>query len=212
VSAREEILQRIRTATAETSDDAPVVVPREYHARGVGEPGSPALLDLLTDRLEDYKATVHRCASAEVAATVRAALVARQARQVVVPHGLDRSWFTGWDGEAVTDAGDAPLSVGDLDTMDGVVTACAVAIADTGTIVLDAGADQGRRAITLVPDYHLVVVRADQVVRSVPEGVARMDPARPLTMISGPSATSDIELSRVEGVHGPRTLVVVLLA
>jgi len=210
--AKDEILRRIRRATPATEGSADVEVPRKYHLRGEHSPGSPELLELLTDRLVDYRATVHRCSPGQVPATVAAALADRQARRLVVPAGLDPSWLAGWTGEAVPDRPQSPLTVHELDGMDGVVTGCAVAIADTGTLVLDASADQGRRAITLVPDYHLVVVRAEQVVQSVPEGLARMDPGRPLTMISGPSATSDIELNRVEGVHGPRTLVVVLVS
>jgi L-lactate dehydrogenase complex protein LldG len=143
---------------------------------------------------------------------VAAALAGRGARRVVVPPGLSVSLPP--EVEAVADDGLSPLAPQDLDAVDGVVTGAAVAIAETGTIVLDASADQGRRAITLVPDYHLCVVRAEQVVELVPEAIARLAAAasRPLTWISGPSATSDIELSRVEGVHGPRTLEVILVA
>ncbi|MFL6129645.1 MAG: lactate utilization protein C [Mycobacteriales bacterium] len=198
-AARAEVLARIRRALG--PDPVRPEVPRDYRTRG--EADLPALLDLLTDRLVDYKAAVRRTAPGDLPATLVAALTARGTRQVVVPPGLP------WDlPGTVVDRG---LTAAELDQLDGVVTACSVAIAETGTIVLDAGPDQGRRAITLVPDYHLCVVRADQVVQTVPEAIASLDPGRPLTWISGPSATSDIELHRVEGVHGPRTLEVVLV-
>jgi len=198
--ARDEVLARIRRALG--TEPAVPAVPRDYRTRG--DLDLPALLDLLTDRLVDYRAAVRRAAPDDLAATLVAALTERPAGQIVVPPGLP------WDlpGAVV----DRDLTAGQLDQLDGVVTACAVAIAETGTIVLDASPDQGRRAITLVPDYHLCVVRADQVVQTVPEAIARLDPARPLTWISGPSATSDIELHRVEGVHGPRTLEVILVS
>jgi L-lactate dehydrogenase complex protein LldG len=124
---------------------------------------------------------------------------------VVVPDGFPDEWL------APVDVLREPLTTAQLDAADGTITTCALAIAETGTIVLDAGPGQGRRALSLVPDYLLVVVRADQVQANVPDAVQRLDPARPLTWISGPSATSDIELKRVEGVHGPRTLDVVLV-
>jgi L-lactate dehydrogenase complex protein LldG len=145
---------------------------------------------------------VRRDADAE--AGIAAMLSGRALRRLVVPDGLE------WTVPGATV--DSGLSSDELDALDGVVTGCAVAIAETGTIVLDAGPGQGRRAVTLVPDYHLCVVRADQVVQTVPEAIARLDPGRPLTWISGPSATSDIELHRVEGVHGPRTLEVILIS
>ena len=207
MSAREEVLARIRTALGPGA--APVEVPREYRTALGPAAGDAALLDLLVDRLVDYKATVHRCGASDVPATIAAALADRGATRVAVPGGLPPSWLPP-SVEALSD-GDDPLAVATLDGLDGVVTGCAVAIAQTGTIVLDGSALCGRRALTLVPDYHLVVVEAAQVVGSVPEALPRLDPTRPLTWISGPSATSDIELDRVEGVHGPRTLVVVLV-
>ena len=210
LDARDEVLARIRTALGDRST-APPPVPREYAVQGAHAPGSAALLDLLAERLVDYRARVRRCAEPDVGATVVAALAARGARRVVVPGGSDVGLLVGWDGEALRDTPQRPLPVATLDTLDGVVTGCAVAIAETGTIALDGSAGCGRRAITLVPDYHLVVVRAEQVVGPVPEGLARLDARRPLTLVSGPSATSDIELDRVEGVHRPRTLEVILV-
>ena len=216
MTARDEVLDRIRralgTPSGTASGAAGRVVPRDYRTAGGEAPGSPALIALLTDRLVDYRATVVPCALDEVpAALARALASVVAARRVAVPPGLDPLWTA-----ALTEAGSEvlvdrpPLDVTTLDGVDAVVTACALAVATTGTIVLDAGPGQGRRALTLVPDVHVVIVRADQVIESVPEAVARLDPQRPLTLVSGPSATSDIELDRVEGVHGPRTLVVVL--
>jgi L-lactate dehydrogenase complex protein LldG len=158
------------------------------------------LLDLLTERIEDYRAPVTRCSEDQVAQTIQTILDGRGA---IVPPGL--SWPV---PDAVPDTGQRAA---ELDLIDAVVTAARVAIATTGTIVLDHQPDQGRRALTLVPDTHVCVVRAEQVVETVPEAFRRLDPSRPTTWISGPSATSDIELSRVEGVHGPRNLHVILV-
>ncbi len=165
----------------------------------------------------DYRSHVRRTAPAQLLDTVRAALAERGTRRVVLPPGLDLPGLdqpapgqaSTLDGvELITDGG---LSAQELDQADGVITRAAVAIAETGTIVLDAGPGQGRRALSLIPDYHLCLIEADQVVALVPEAVARLSPDCPLTWISGPSATSDIELDRVEGVHGPRTLEVILI-
>lgn len=257
--AKAEILTRIRTAL--TPDDggatdagvptaadvpagvpagvrepAPARIPREYRSAGEHAAGSDAVLDLLVDRLEDYKAHVHRTSAANLPHLLAQLIPGRSAdrqvvgspedrspdvlpttlgaRSVVVPQGVDSSWVAALSGVDVrTDSRDAPLSAAELDQVDAVLTAARVAVAETGTIVLDGEPDQGRRAISLIPDVHVCVVRADQVVQTVPEAVRLLDtaPTRPLTWISGPSATSDIELERVEGVHGPRTLHVLLL-
>jgi L-lactate dehydrogenase complex protein LldG len=207
--ARAAILDRVRAALG--ASPATVEVPREYQHRGEHEPGSAAARGMLAHRLADYRAEVRGCAESAIPASVAAALRDHRVRLLVVPAGLPADWLSAADGvEHLIDSPEEPLDIADLDRSDGVLTGCAVAIAETGTIVLDAADGQGRRALTLVPDLHIVVVRAEQVVQSVPEAVARMSPRRPLTMISGPSATSDIELNRVEGVHGPRTLVVIL--
>jgi L-lactate dehydrogenase complex protein LldG len=203
MSSRDRILGRVRSALADVPRaEAPedFAVPREYERTRSG----PDVVELLVDRLVDYKAEVHEVS--DVAAAVAEALSRRGARRLAAPAGIPAEWLGA--AEAVRD--DPSLSNAALNDLDGVVTGCAVAIAETGTIVLDASADQGRRALTLVPDYHLCVVRRDQIVRTVPESLERLDPSRPLTWISGPSATSDIELNRVEGVHGPRTLEVLI--
>jgi L-lactate dehydrogenase complex protein LldG len=207
--AREEILARVRAAVAGGADPPPVA--RSY--RTADHPSGLAgeeLLELLVERLVDYRALVRRSTTALVATSVVAALTERGARRVAVPDGILPAGLDRLE-PGIELVGDAPpLTPAQLDELDGVLTGCAVAIAETGTIVLDGGAGQGRRALSLVPDYHLVVVTAAQVVATVPEALARLDPTRPQTWISGPSATSDIELDRVEGVHGPRTLEVIV--
>ena len=209
MSAREEILGRIRTATSDGS--APPPVGRDYRtADHPGEPDGEGLLELLVDRLVDYRALVRRSTTALVAASVVAALTERGARRIAVPEGILPAGLDRLEPGIELVGDDPPLTAAQLDGLDGVLTGCAVAIAETGTIVLDGGPGQGRRILSLVPDYHLVVVTAAQVVAGVPEALARLDPARPQTWISGPSATSDIELDRVEGVHGPRTLEVIV--
>lgn len=190
-AAREVILARVRAATGSA---VPVARERPPHRPTAGS------VDLFAERVEDYQAVVERCVSAELAERVAAAVAGRT---VVVPGGLSIE-VPG----AVVDTG---LTALDLDRIDVVVTEATLGIAETGTIVLDHRGGQGRRAITLVPDRHVCIVRADQVLADVPDAVAQLDPSRPLTWISGPSATSDIELSRVEGVHGPRDLHVILV-
>jgi L-lactate dehydrogenase complex protein LldG len=203
MTARDEMLGRIRAAIANSAAEPETSTVRYRTTSGLG-PGE--LIDQFAERLRDYGATVRLCTPGELGATMGAALAARGAGRVVVPPRLDLPLPPGV--ECVTDDG---LTAAELDAFEGVVTAAAAAIAETGTIVLDGSPGQGRRAISLVPDYHLCVVRADQVAGLVPEAIALLDPARALTWISGPSATSDIELDRVQGVHGPRTLEVIIV-
>ena len=203
MSARDDILDRIRTALADRPHPSPV--DRDYRIAGV-DPASPdELIARLVDRLVDYHATVER--TTDVPAAIAGSLAARAVRRLIVPDGFPSGWLPP-DVEAVRD--DPPLPHAELDAVDGVVTTCALAIAETGTIVIDHGAGQGRRALTLVPDFHLVVVRPEQVLAQVPDAITQLPDRSTLTFISGPSATSDIELNRVEGVHGPRTLHVVI--
>ena len=209
MAARDEVLARIRTALGRSpaagapADDR---VPRGYRSSAGLDTG--ALISLLTERLHDYGTAVRRCPPSGVPAAVGEALAGRGARRVVVPAGLE---LPGLDVPGVTLLADDGLSPGALDAADGVITTAALAIAETGTIVLDGGPGQGRRALSLVPDYHLCLLRAGQIVGIVPEALDKLPPGRPCTWISGPSATSDIELDRVQGVHGPRTLEVILI-
>lgn len=206
MSTRDDMLARIATAL-----DGADRVPPPDHRYGVTTP-LPDVAATFVERVEDYRAVVERVDPDGIAAAVAHAL--SRATRVVVPAGLPQEWLTALDGvEVVADQG--TLSSDDLDQCDAVVTAATVGIAVTGTIVLDHGPDQGRRALSLVPDVHVCVVHESQLVGDVPESIAPLrdavDAGRPLTWISGPSATSDIELERVEGVHGPRTLHVLLV-
>ncbi|MFF5056303.1 lactate utilization protein C [Micromonospora sp. NPDC000663] len=198
VSARDLVLGRLRAALAADAP-APVEVPRDYRHTGTLD------LDQLVERLTDYLAHVHRVAEEAVADTIADILPA--GGTVVVPPGLPPAWLP----PTVTALRDDGLDTARIGAADAVVTGAAVAVAETGTVVLDGSPDQGRRVLSLLPDRHVCVLRADQVVATVPEALARLTPQRPLTWISGPSATSDIELIRVEGVHGPRQLHVILL-
>jgi L-lactate dehydrogenase complex protein LldG len=210
MTSRETVLGRVRAAltdvpAGETPADVPVE--RGYRRAHLGD--DPAVLrEVLTDRLADYKASVHRCGPGELPATLARLLADRGSTRVAVPEGLPDAWLSEVPAE-VTRVSEAGAT--ELDRVPTVVTGCALAIAETGTVVLDGRAGQGTRLLTLIPDHHICVVRAQQVVASVPDAVAALEPTRPQTWISGPSATSDIELERVEGVHGPRVLDVVLL-
>ena len=191
MSARAEILARLRAAVADAP--TPLVVPRSAFGSTQGN------VELFAERVAEYRAVVERCRADQAAERVRGAVAGER---VVVPDGLG----IGVPGAVVDDG----LSAIELDALDAVVTLATVGVAETGTIVLDHGRGQGRRVLSLVPDHHVCLVRADQVVADVSDAFAVLDPTRPMTWISGPSATSDIELDRVEGVHGPRRLHVIV--
>ncbi|MHC9296956.1 LutC/YkgG family protein [Mycobacterium sp. LTG2003] len=199
--ARTAVLGRIRDALA-AAPPALVTVPRDYDRAPLSGPGD---ISRFAEAVAEYRANVYHIDVDEISSTV-SRLVGPEAT-VVIPADLPAAWVRG----VRTVADDPVLDIEQLDDVDAVLTGCAVGIAATGTIVLDAGPTQGRRAITLVPDHHICVVRADQIVDTVPQGFAALSTDRPLTFISGPSATSDIELERVEGVHGPRTLDVLIV-
>jgi L-lactate dehydrogenase complex protein LldG len=212
MSSREEILQRVRTATggASTAEAARAgwsAVPRRYKRGGTRE--REIVLELLEDRLRDYDATVVRCERGDVSVSVAGMLSERGKRRLVVPEGLAAEWLpVGFEFVV-----DNQLPAVELDGVDGVVTGSTVAIAETGTVVLQNVAGQGRRAVTLVPDYHLCLVRVEDVVETVPEALDRLRGTSGLatTFVSGPSATADIEMTRIKGVHGPRFLDVILI-
>lgn len=212
MSAREEILARVRSATTDRRGEGRVDRPPV-----VGPPGPdhPTVVDTFAENVADYRAVVHRVGAAELPRAVAEALAAAGARSVVVPSGLDRGWLRDLADDVIVHTDSPDLAAADLDRIDAAVTGSALGIATTGTVVLDHGPTQGRRAVTLVPDVHVCVVAEADVVHDVPDAVARLRPGpggpRPLTWVSGPSATSDIELERVEGVHGPRTLVVLVV-
>lgn len=199
--ARTEVLQRIKRAT---SDMESTTVARLYrHESGQGSP------DLFAERLGEYKSCVHFVESSQIGLMIRDCLELRGAKNVVVSEDVPVEWMLDCSAAIVSD--NPPLTRAQLNKIDAVVSACAVAIADTGTIVLSHGVGESRRALSLVPDYHLVVVLEEQIVPNVPAAVEKLSPTTPMTWISGSSATSDIELSRVEGVHGPRTLDVIVV-
>jgi L-lactate dehydrogenase complex protein LldG len=209
---RREILERVRAALGDARGTQ-VKIPRDYHYRLAGEDVATRadVVALFCERVADTHATVRHVAADELGTAVAAALWGGGVRRLVVPADLPYGWLAELEGVDVS--ADSPaLGADALEGVAGVVTGCAVAIAQTGTIVLDGGRAQGRRALSLLPGYHLCVVHSDQIVGAVPEAVERLDPYRPLTWISGPSVTSHIELARVEGVmHGPRTLDVLVV-
>ena len=194
MSAKQQILSRVRDAIGKREPVAPIV--REYRQN------LPADLEQFVERLVDYNATVYRCAEPEIPQTIARALSTRSKTRIVTPPGL--TWLPGG-------IPDTNLSHLELDASEGVLTACTAAISLTGTIILTHGPMEGRRAITLIPDYHLCVVFAHQVFETVPQAIRSLPRNRPITTISGPSATADIEMTRIKGVHGPRTLDVILV-
>ena len=212
-SAKEEILERIRSSNPLESDDMRLIqewmgIRRSYRKKGSLEPEDR--LAMLEERIRDYGGGVHHASSeAELPRVIGEAIAARGKRRMVVPPEFPQSWLPA----AIEIIRDEQLSYADLDRCDGVITACTLAIAWTGTIVLESGSLEGRRALTLVPDYHVCIVRTDQIVEFVPEGMEKLRAfaTRPMTFFSGPSATSDIEMTRIKGVHGPRVLDAIIL-
>jgi L-lactate dehydrogenase complex protein LldG len=215
-TSRDQILARIRAANHADRDadaDAAYEALSRRYLRAHHDPAGHDIAALFAERAADYRAVVERVPEPGLAPAIAGILATRAAAvpgSFVVPDGLPAEWLAELPSGITLARDEPPLPAAELDRMSGVVTGCAVAVAETGTIILDHGPGQGRRALTLVPDFHLVVVREDQIAADLADAFARLDPARPHTLISGPSATSDIELIRVEGVHGPRNLHILL--
>lgn len=235
--AKSDILERIRNAQKiafegrDLASDVGIIpgepgahfdIPRDYERSS--DLAAEEIISLADERIADYKADVRRCGSSatEINEAVNKAIAAVGAHLVGIPEGLDRQWVAGLgdaadgsaaDGSSVELRVDTGFNARELDELDAIVTSSAVTCAETGTVFLDGSATSGRRALTLVPDIHICVVPTSTIVYGIPEAISRLresDPTAPITMISGPSATSDIELARVEGVHGPRTLIVII--
>ncbi|HEX3968276.1 MAG TPA: LUD domain-containing protein [Edaphobacter sp.] len=213
--ARTEIIRKIRAAAGGAANEKSALagwsaIERKYR-RGAGLPPE-AILELLVDRLEDYDARVIRVEQAGVRAAAAKFLADRfqdrKAKRMVVPSGLAQEWLPAGIEFLI----DNQLPAAELDAVDGVMTGATLAIAETGTVVLQNVEGLGRRAVTLVPDYHLCIVKVEDVVETVPEAFVRLQKTATLatTFVSGPSATADIEMTRIKGVHGPRFLDVIL--
>jgi L-lactate dehydrogenase complex protein LldG len=205
--AKQAILERIRAAVAASPEDAYSNIPRNYYQASSLAPHR--LIDLLAERLHDYGVVVYDCPETQIPDAIASALSAARKQSMLIAPGFPSEWLP----SKFMFLQDTNLPYGALDASQGVLTTCAVAIAETGTIILRHTAEEGRRALTLIPDYHLCIIQAHQIVGSVVEGIriAASFSNEPITTISGPSATSDIEMTRVKGVHGPRILDVIIV-
>ncbi len=214
--SKEAILKKIRRSLEDVPEnESPEEVPVPLTYRRQGERSHAEVVALFAERAGEYKATVQRVKQENILKVVKDSCLREDVQDLVIPEGFPAEWLPGGIN-AMHDRPESPLSHHQLDEADGVITTCELAVAQTGTILLNAGPGQGRRVLTLLPDYHLCIVRASQIVELIPEGFAGVEEGvqssgHPITMISGPSATSDIELSRVEGVHGPRRLEILIV-
>ena len=215
--SKDEILNRVRNALQDVPDDESTEADLDRKYRKESDMSAGDLLKLFAENVGDYRATVKVVKITELQNAIRESCEDEKVRKLVIPPGLEASWIKWDDGEIefIQDSPE-PLSHAALDESDAVLTGCFIAAAQTGTIVLNGGPGQGRRALTLLPDLHICIVKSEQISGIVPEIFSALDSqikelGPPITLISGPSATSDIELSRVEGVHGPRRLHVIIV-